>query len=91
MDEITLKRGTEEVTFKKFRAPSGEEAVLSDRSGGHEDDLIRTYRSDEEPHLFEELLHGPTMGEWRLSVVDAASDDVGTFVKWSVSVAYDST
>lgn len=73
-----------------LRSPSGTEAVLSDRSGGQEDDLVRTYRSNENPELFEGLLSGSPKGDWRLTVADTASDDVGRLVEWSVSVAYDS-
>lgn len=71
-----------------LRTPGGEEVVLQERSGGSQDDLVRSYRSIDEPDLFAPVIGGPAQGDWGLQVVDLAARDVGTLVKWGLAVTY---
>ena len=68
--------------------PRGGEIVLENRTGGGQDDIVRSFRSSAEPELFEPVLGTSAKGEWRLKVVDMARRDVGVLVKWGVAIAY---
>ena len=58
---------------------AGRTAVLHDRSGGNTDDLhIRASISD--------FAGTPRAGDWTLSVVDDAAEDVGTLTGWAIEL-----
>ncbi|HEY7560220.1 MAG TPA: M36 family metallopeptidase [Candidatus Binatia bacterium] len=67
-------------------SPSGQQALLHDRFGGGEDNLIRIYDSLLHPALAT-LTHQPIEGNWELRVKDLAGRDVGKFNKWSLELA----
>ena len=68
--------------------PHGGEIVLENRTGGGQDDIVKSFRSSAEPELFEPILGTSAKGEWRLKVLDMARRDVGVVVKWGVAIAY---
>jgi subtilisin-like proprotein convertase family protein len=67
-------------------APSGQQVLLHDQSGGSEDNLIRTYDSVSSPGLAS-LIGAPTQGNWSLRVRDLAAQDVGKLNSWSLDLA----
>jgi subtilisin-like proprotein convertase family protein len=71
-----------------LKTPGGQEIVLQERSGRHQDDLIRSYRSTDEPDLFAPVVGGPAQGDWGLRVLDMAAQDVGVLVKWGLAITY---
>ena len=62
--------------------------VLVDRTGRGQDDLVRSFRSNDGQADFDSLLRGSAKGEWRLKVEDLARQDVGVLVKWGLAVTY---
>ncbi|MDD4653548.1 MAG: proprotein convertase P-domain-containing protein, partial [Methanothrix sp.] len=66
-------------------APSGERAVLHDRKGGGNDNLIVTFDSDSNQEL-KSLLGHPSQGDWTLWVVDLAAVDTGKLNRWSIEL-----
>ena len=66
-------------------APSGQRAVLHNKSGGGTANLFKTYRSASTPAL-QALLDTPVTGTWRLRVTDLAGQDTGTLKKWSIAI-----
>lgn len=71
-----------------LKTPAGDEIVLQERSGRSQDDLIRSYRSTDEPDLFAPVLGASGQGEWGLKVSDMAAQDVGVLVKWGLAITY---
>lgn len=69
-------------------SPQGQEVILYDRAGGSQDDVIQTFRSSDNPELFEPVIGTNAQGDWRLRLMDLAPDDVGTLLKWSVGITY---
>ena len=68
--------------------PQNGEITLVDGSGGSQDDLIRSFRSSDDPDLFSSAMGKSARGEWRLKVMDMARQDVGNLVKWGLAVTY---
>lgn len=68
--------------------PTAREFVLHDRTGGSQKDLVRTFRSTNEPELLAAVVGTSAKGEWRLRVVDTARDDVGIIAKWGLAITY---
>jgi subtilisin-like proprotein convertase family protein len=66
-------------------APSGDQAVLHNRTGGTQDNLIVTYDSTATPSLVA-LVGQAIQGSWVLRVTDLAGRDVGKLNKWSLEV-----
>lgn len=71
-----------------LKTPQGEEIVLQERSGQGQDDLIRSYRSTDEPDLFASVVGAPAQGDWGLRVLDVAARDVGVLVRWGLAITY---
>lgn len=69
-------------------SPGEDEIVLREPSGGGQDDLVRSYRSTDEPALFAPVVGASARGEWRLQVLDRAARDVGVLVKWGLAITY---
>ena len=69
--------------------PQGGEITLVDGSGGSQDNLIRSFRSSDDPGLFSGIIGASAGGDWRLKVMDMAGEDVGTLVKWGLGVTYE--
>jgi aminopeptidase YwaD len=60
-------------------SPSGKSAVVSNRAGGSADDIKGSF--DLSPFAGE-----PVAGDWKLSVQDAARQDVGTLNSWGLTI-----
>ena len=67
-------------------APSGKTVLLHDRSGGNQDNLIKTYDAANLP-LLQELTGEKVKGSWILKVFDLAGRDVGKLNHWGVEVS----
>ena len=67
-------------------APSGQRAILHNRTGSGQDNLITTYDSATAPALTP-LLGQSVQGQWSLRVMDRAGQDVGKLNKWSLELA----
>ncbi|MGH8058051.1 MAG: M36 family metallopeptidase, partial [Candidatus Entotheonellia bacterium] len=66
-------------------APSGQQAILQNRSGGTQDNLIKTFDSPSLPAL--SVLTGQAaQGNWVLRVTDLAGQDIGKLNKWSLDL-----
>ena len=68
-------------------SPNGSEVVLHDKSGGGEDNLVRSYTSEDFAPL-RALTGEPDNGQWRLQVADLVGQDTGTLVRWSLELTY---
>ena len=68
-----------------LRTPSGMEIILHDRSGGGQDNLIKTYSEDSLPALTT-LAGIPSQGTWTLHVTDLAGRDVGKLNRWGLKL-----
>ncbi len=68
-------------------APSGQQAILHNRTGGSQDNLITTYDSISTPTLA--ISVGQSIeGNWLLRVTDLAGRDIGKLNKWSVELNF---
>lgn len=70
--------------------PAGKTAVLHNRAGGGQDNLVTAFRSEDIPALAA-LLGDQAKGNWRLQVVDLANADVGTLRRWSLEMNLEAT
>ena len=68
-----------------LKTPSGNEIILHDRSGGGQDNLIKTYSEDSLPALTA-LAGIPSQGTWTLHVTDLAGRDVGKLNRWGLKL-----
>lgn len=66
-------------------SPSGQSAVLHDRRGGGQDNLIVTFDSTSTSALVP-LINQPVAGNWVLRVSDLAALDTGKLNKWSLEL-----
>jgi immune inhibitor A len=66
-------------------APSGQRAVLHDRTGRNADDLRRTYTAADTASLAA-LTGARIAGEWELRISDNASRDTGTLNRWAIAI-----
>ncbi len=71
-----------------LKSPQGDEIILLDRTGGSQDDIVRSFRSSNEPELFASMMETSAEGDWRLKVVDMAKQDVGVIIKWGLAITY---
>jgi subtilisin-like proprotein convertase family protein len=71
-----------------LKSPQGDEIILLDGTGGSQDDIVRSFRSSNEPELFVSLMGTSAKGDWRLKVVDMAKQDVGVIIKWGLAITY---
>jgi subtilisin-like proprotein convertase family protein len=65
-----------------LKSPQSQNIILIDRSGGSEDDIIRSFRSSNEPALINAIMGTAAKGDWSLKIEDTAKQDVGVLVKW---------
>lgn len=68
-------------------APSGELAVLHNKSGGGRDDLQLSLNSDTSPVL-QQLVGQPIQGNWILRAIDTDRLDEGTLMSWTLRIDY---
>ncbi|MEK6300588.1 MAG: M36 family metallopeptidase [Acidobacteriota bacterium] len=71
-------------------SPTGKTAVLHNRAGGNQDNLVTTFRSEDIPALAA-LLGDQAKGDWRLQVADLANADVGTLRRWGLEMNLEAT
>lgn len=71
-----------------LKSPNGTEITLVNRTGGSIDNIIRSFRSSDDPSLFANILNGSAQGDWSLKIEDMASQDVGVLVKWGLAITY---
>ena len=65
--------------------PDGTTAVLHDRTGGSDDDLLDSYSTEETPALAD-FVGSEGHGEWTLKVADLAGLDVGQLRRWGIEI-----
>ena len=68
--------------------PNGDGILLLDRVGGSQDDVVMSFRSADNPGLFDSLVGSSAHGHWTLRVEDHAQHDVGVIQKWGLAVTY---
>ena len=66
-------------------APTGESALLHNRKGEGQDNIIKTFDSLTTPDL-SDFIGRPVTGPWELRVSDHAGQDIGKLNKWSLEV-----
>lgn len=66
-------------------SPTGRRAVLHDRRGGGNHDIISTFDSSTNPGLAA-LAGEPVAGDWALEVRDLEAVDVGRLNRWSIEL-----
>jgi M6 family metalloprotease-like protein len=71
-------------------APSGKRALLHNRDGGGNDNLIVTYDS-ETLETLKVFLGQPSFGDWTLWVADLAKVDTGKLNRWSIELELEAT
>jgi extracellular elastinolytic metalloproteinase len=67
-------------------APSGQQVVLHDQSGGGDDNLNRSFDSISSPALTV-LVGQAAQGNWTLRVRDLAAQDIGKLNRWSLDLS----
>ncbi len=71
-----------------LRSPNGTEIILVNRTGGSADDIVKSFRSSDDPSLFTNILNSSAQGDWSLKIEDLASQDVGVLAKWGLAITY---
>lgn len=67
-------------------SPARTQVALHSRSGGSQDNLVRTFRFADTPAL--QSLRGQSMqGDWKLRVADLEAADVGKLNRWVVKIS----
>jgi len=66
-------------------SPGGRRAILHAQLGGSQDNLVATYDSAS-PGQLASMIGQPMQGNWVLSVVDRAGQDVGKLRRWSIEL-----
>jgi M6 family metalloprotease-like protein len=69
-------------------SPSGELALIHDRKGGDQDNLLQTYDSSANPALAA-LIGKPATGNWELRVRDIVGQDTGKLDAWKLEIELD--
>jgi subtilisin family serine protease/subtilisin-like proprotein convertase family protein len=69
-------------------SPQGEEIVLQEAVGAGVDDIVKSYRSDNMPEMFKNVIEKPANGVWKLKVEDLQKQDVGVLRKWGLAITY---
>lgn len=71
-----------------LKSAQGQNIVLVDRSGGSDDNIIQSFRSTDEPGLFNAVIGKSAKGDWSLKIEDLAKQDVGVLTKWGLTISY---
>jgi extracellular elastinolytic metalloproteinase len=66
-------------------SPNGKSAMLHNRAGGGQDNLIVSYTVENAPALAQ-FTGDPAQGSWTLMISDLAGRDVGKLNRWSIAV-----
>jgi hypothetical protein len=75
-----------ETLYPELEAPTGQRAILHNRSGGSADNLRGAYDKSAAPGL-ETLVGEEAQGEWTLAVYDLAPRDTGKLEVWAIRLA----
>lgn len=68
--------------------PKHNKITLLNRTGGSADNFIKTFRSSDEPELFQDLINTSAKGNWTLRIKDNAQQDEGILNKWGIAITY---
>jgi subtilisin-like proprotein convertase family protein len=68
-------------------SPGGRKAILHNRAGGSQDNLVKTYDSDSAPML-SAMIGQSLKGNWGLIVKDLVKRNTGKLNKWSLEAVY---
>lgn len=68
-------------------APSGERALLHNKSGGRTKDLLLQLNSGNSPEL-NKLTGEPIHGDWILRIADLEGLDTGSLMRWALQLSY---
>ncbi len=71
----------------ELMSPGGRKAVLHNRAGGSQDNLVKTYVSDSASALAA-MIGQPLKGSWVLTVKDLVRGNVGKLNKWGLEATY---
>ncbi len=71
-----------------LKPPGQNDITLQNRTGGGANDFIRTFRSFDQPALFQNLINTPAQGDWILKISDHAERDDGVLIKWGIAITY---
>ncbi|MBN2348331.1 MAG: S8 family serine peptidase [Bacteroidales bacterium] len=71
-----------------LQPPGQAEITLLNRTGGAADDFVKTFRSSDEPILFQGLIDKPARGDWKIRIKDNAQRDDGVLDKWGIAIMY---
>ncbi len=71
-----------------LKPPGQNDITLQNRTGGGANDFIRTFRSSDQPALFQNLINTPAQGDWILKISDHAERDDGVLIKWGIAITY---
>ena len=71
-------------------SPSGQRALIHNRQGGGQDNLLQTFDSAANPALAA-LTGRPATGNWELRVRDLEGQDIGRLDRWNIEIEVDGT
>ncbi len=71
-----------------LKAPSGEQVMLRESSGGSADDVDDVFSSQTHEELGR-LIGESVQGDWTLHIVDSAGQDIGRLDRWSLNIVYE--
>ena len=74
----------------ELEAPSGEKALLKEKTNDSHEDLKKIYTSDSNSALAG-LLEESVAGSWTLHIKDLARRDTGRLNRWEIEIPYEST
>lgn len=72
-----------------LKSPSGKTAVLHNKEGWSQDDLRKTYNSENLADLAS-LVGDELAGPWELQIKDTARQDTGRLNRWAINAAFES-
>ncbi|HSD59087.1 MAG TPA: M6 family metalloprotease domain-containing protein [Methanotrichaceae archaeon] len=71
----------------ELTSPGGRKAVLHNRAGGSQDNLVKTYDSDS-ALVLAAMIGQPLKGNWVLTAKDLVKGNIGKLNKWSLEATY---
>jgi len=69
-------------------SPSGDNVTLHNRTGKNGKDIKKTYSTKSDASL-KSVIGKDIRGDWRLKVMDLASEDTGVLKRWGIEVIYE--
>lgn len=67
-------------------SPAGTQVLLHNRSGGSQDNIVRTYKFADTPVL-QSLRDQSVQGAWKLRVADLEAVDIGKLNRWGLKIS----